>query len=254
MEQIGNLFILPHAQSLACCVGYDGCILKTSNEGISWSTYNVGVPGDLQAVFFVNENAGWTCNYGYGNILKSTEGGSAWSVQTSNLNPDLRSIYFIDDQNGWIVGALGEIYNTEDGGTGWLQQTSPVSSQLNTIKFINESTGWIGGNSGVILKYCIANYINTHMYQNKDLLRIAPNPFTSNSNLFFKLPNKNRINIKIVNLFGDIIITLIDNEIVDVGTHVIIIDAKNIKPGVYFAQLQLIEKDISIIRKIIILK
>lgn len=75
------------------------------------------------------------------------------------------------------------------------------------------------------------------LYQN------YPNPFNPSTKISFYLPIEKKISLKIYNQLGQVIRTLINDQILDQGEHAVIWDGKNdagklVSSGIYIAQLQ----------------
>jgi photosystem II stability/assembly factor-like uncharacterized protein len=70
------------------CVGDTGVILRTSNQGMNWTTINSGTDAALQSVFFANANVGYISGE-RGIVLKTTNGGVNW---LSEISPTLNTL------------------------------------------------------------------------------------------------------------------------------------------------------------------
>ena len=123
-----------------------GTILKTINKGINWDTLNSGIIDNLNSVFFVNADTGYTVG-DLGTILKTINGGIDWIFLPSPID-DLYSIYFKNDSNGFIVGFLGTFLKTTDGGNSWSETEIIGSGTLYSVHFPTLDTGYVAG-------YCI---------------------------------------------------------------------------------------------------
>jgi hypothetical protein len=69
------------------------------------------------------------------------------------------------------------------------------------------------------------------LYQN------YPNPFNSQTRISFYLPKLQKVALKIYNILGSEIATLVDEELTR-GVYNYIFDVSNLTSGVYFYQLQ----------------
>jgi hypothetical protein len=65
-----------------------------------------------------------------------------------------------------------------------------------------------------------------------------PNPFNPSTTIKFELAKTTRISLKIYNLLGELVTTLIDNELKASGTHTTTFDARSLTSGVYFYKLE----------------
>jgi len=165
-------------------------IFKTTNGGKIWKSQFFGSNGGgtTRAVYFLDENIGWTCgidadhyttdggenwslSYFPGNtciffidqntgwntadntqsnsgIYKSTDGGISWTPKSTQPSS---SIFFVNANIGWAVGASGNILKSTDGGETWNPKTSGTTSDLNCVKFYNSNLGMCVGNAGTVL-------------------------------------------------------------------------------------------------------
>lgn len=78
-----------------------------------------------------------------------------------------------------------------------------------------------------------------------------PNPFNPSTVISFKLPESNRVLLKVSGILGNEVATLVD-EIKDAGTHEVIFNAGNLPSGVYFYELvsgsQIIRKKMMLLK------
>lgn len=70
-----------------------------------------------------------------------------------------------------------------------------------------------------------------HLYQN------YPNPFNPTTTINFSLPQRNQVTLKVFNLLGEEVLTLVDGELPS-GKHSIIFNATEMASGIYFYQLK----------------
>jgi hypothetical protein len=69
------------------------------------------------------------------------------------------------------------------------------------------------------------------------LLQNYPNPFNPTTTITYDLPMRSRVTLKIFNVLGQEVATLIDGE-VEMGRHELRWDASGLANGVYFYRLQ----------------
>lgn len=88
----------------------------------------------------------------------------------------------------------------------------------------------------------IATYENIVSIENKSnsinylLAKNYPNPFNPSTNIFYTLPTNSRVSIKIYNLLGNLISTVVD-EYQSSGNYSYSFDASNLPAGIYFAKI-----------------
>jgi hypothetical protein len=70
------------------------------------------------------------------------------------------------------------------------------------------------------------------------LLQNYPNPFNPSTKIEFSLPVEGNVTLKIFNLLGEEVRTLISNELKSAGKHSVTFDAGNLATGIYIYRLQ----------------
>ncbi len=84
------------------------------------------------------------------------------------------------------------------------------------------------------------------------LLQNYPNPFNPSTKIEFSLPVEGNVTLKIFNLLGEEVRTLISNELISAGKHSVTFDAGNLATGIYIYRLQ--SGDFAGNKKMILLK
>ncbi len=223
---------------------------KTYNGGVNWSLAQT-IPGNGSvAYYFVNSQSGWSVGYN-NQIIKTTNGGTSWQRQYNNLSDFtlLRDIEFINSsaQIGYVVGFYNTILRTGNGGENWSMQESPVFSDYNAIEFVSDNVGWIVGSGGVILKTNSATLttLNSNIQSVPDKFELSqnyPNPFNPSTEIKYTLPKNSDVSIKVYDILGNEVKSLINNEFRNAGTFSIKWDGKNnsglnVSSGAYFYKM-----------------
>ena len=86
-----------------------------------------------------------------------------------------------------------------------------------------------------------------------------PNPFNPSTTIQYQLAFESQVTIKVFNLLGQEVATLMNNEEYPEGTYEIDFDASHLSSGVYFYRLNAIPTDdeglpIHLVRKMVVLK
>lgn len=120
--------------------------IKVVSYPSPWVYCGIASNYNLQDVFFIDKNTGWTVSLN-GVILKTTDGGTNWSVLSSSTY-SISGIHFINASEGWAVGN-GTILRTTDGGATWTYSNFGVN--IKDVYFINSYTGWIIGDKTIFM-------------------------------------------------------------------------------------------------------
>ena len=135
-------------------VGLNGLIMKTEDNGVSWSetvpTSSISVLNTITKTPNNTIFVGGTINNG---LYKSTDSGNTWSTITTNHgSSSISDIQFISDNIGYFTtagsgSAIRSIYKTIDGGDNWISISGNTSFPISllTVHFINENVGFLGG-------------------------------------------------------------------------------------------------------------
>jgi hypothetical protein len=97
-----------------------------------------------------------------------------------------------------------------------------------------EKSGIIAGKPSKVEGYVLTNY---------------PNPFNRSTTIQFTIPNETRVMLKIYNIFGQEIETVVNQKYLS-GTHIVKYDASGLPTGHYLYRLQ--TNDFSITKKMIL--
>jgi len=239
-------------------VGSEGNIIKTTDTGRTWENIPVGVVEDLWDITFVNRQTGFVVG-DFGRILKTTDGGQTWRKTDSGTQEDIYAIGFRNETEGWVGTETGLRY-TRDGGETW--QSVPqryIHGAIREIEFDRDGTGYAYTNTFygnepwsvrpfgdvfmVVLKeggVVIENTPAISPYQ-FTLSQNYPNPFNSTTHIRFSLPENASVSLKIYNIQGQLVRTLLD-EVREPGEHAVVWDGTTnagqlVASGVYFYRL-----------------
>ncbi|OGC23262.1 hypothetical protein A2291_08490 [candidate division WOR-1 bacterium RIFOXYB2_FULL_42_35] len=127
-------------------------ILKTTNEGTTWTTYEVAAsnPYDERAIYFLSSMEGYIAG-GAGRIYKTSNGGPNWTNDAAGSPSDIfYGLVFANSTNGCAVGNDG-IYVY--GGSSWAVVSSvSISEILYGVTYNTSSTRYyIVGADGKIM-------------------------------------------------------------------------------------------------------
>lgn len=221
-------------------------IYKTENSGLNWSLQfdNIG-NGEMQSLSFINLNTGYAVSLETWRVYKTTNGGSNWFLR--NILPDCfntHCIYFINENTGWVSGDCGQMFSTTNGGLNWFQQQTNTNSFLKSTVFINDSIGGAVGGGGIIINTTTGGAIvglepvSNSIPREFKLYQNYPNPFNPVTLIKYDLPKEVNVTIKIYDLLGREVATLVNNELKKAGRYELNWNAGNYASGVFFYRIE----------------
>ena len=221
-------------------------VQKTTNGGTNWfyvtsgintsSTYNGLSVVDANTVFASNSSS---------QIFGTTDGGANWA----NLNFPLTNIGtlfctdWLNANTGMVAGIYGTVGKTSNRGTSWeLSQTGGYTTM--GIDIVHPDTAFaVCGNAfgGEIYKY-VKTLTGTITWNNEvpseyRLSQNYPNPFNPVTKIKFTLPTDGIVTLKLFNVTGQEVKTLINGLGFRSGTITYDFDGSELSSGVYFYSL-----------------
>ncbi len=169
-----------------------------------------------------------------------------WSLATAS-NGDL------------YAGTNRGVFRSTDQGASWIQLNSGlVDTAVHSLGIfrVNGSQEYIyaGTGSGVFLSSSQITSVAAAYAAAPvtfQLLQNYPNPFNPSTVLEFVLPRSEHISLKIFNVLGQLVATLVDDQL-SAGRHAVRWDASAVSSGVYFYRLQ--STDFTQTRKLVLMK
>ncbi len=224
--------------------GHD--IYQTTDGGNSWVQQNSNTNNELYDIFFINQSLGWAVGFN-GTILHTINGGTPvelfsftaeaiendvllkWITATETNNKGFE-IHRKTDNTDWItIGFIdGQGTTTEQHAYTLLDRN--ISSRkyyyrLRQLDF-NGSFDYSG-----IVEVIVNNPVEYSLEQN------YPNPFNPSTSISYSIPEYSYITIKVFDILGNEIETLV-NEEKPAGQYEVTWTAAYLPSGVYFCQLK----------------
>lgn len=224
-----------------------GKIYRTVDGGDTWTVLAGGAQINFRNLLFIDSTEGFSFGYngpaGLAEIYSTKDSGQNWDTKGFK-NTVFSRIKFINKNKGWLIGAFGNIYCTSDGGDNWEEQFSYTHQDLYALDFIDENNGWAVGWWGTILHTTnggITSVDNKERLnsvpENFLLYQNYPNPFNASTTIQYQLPESGFITLKIYDLLGREIITLVNKE-QTAGRYEVNFNASNLASGIYFYQIK----------------
>ncbi len=229
-------------------VGAGGKILRTSNGGTEWLPQPSGTTNTLYAVSLIDSMNGWIVGSG-GIILSLTQG--------SNLvDPEMTTLLLNPINNSTGISTTAEfIWEGTPGAAFYevqisydsiftkilstftdLKDTSIVIDNLlnGTMYFWRVKTVDLAGFEKWSDPW---NFTTEELLINFTLYQNYPNPFNPKTRIKYDLPTKEFVKLKIYDIIGEEIVTLINEEQTP-GKYEVEFDGSNLSSGVYFYKIE----------------
>ncbi|OQY28475.1 MAG: hypothetical protein B6244_06910 [Candidatus Cloacimonetes bacterium 4572_55] len=176
-----------------------------------------------------------------GNVAASTDGGYNWIVMHPQGDYQDQSIPSLDQEPGYS--------GTSEG---WETANFDLSEFLGSVIAIRfraasdpgiSKAGWFIDNLLLDETIGIENEEGEIGSQRHTLSQNYPNPFNPNTTITFRLPTEERVSLKVYNISGRLVTTLVDNAVMIAGTHTVNWSGRNDKnesvgSGVYLYTMQ----------------
>jgi len=260
---LGNIYFLNNLTGyLASLLIPDSTygLFKSTDLGENWNYINNIDVGSGNALFYtmnyVNENLIFIFSKTPSNkyiLHKTTDGGNNW-IQTGEFS-NYKIIKFKNPNTGYLIDYTNYIWKTTNQGKVW-DSTKLSDGNIFDIEFTNDNTGYLTGSGGMIKKttnggVVAVQNISTSIPDEFILEQNYPNPFNPVTHLEFGISNWGFVTLKIYNILGKEIVTLI-NENKSAGTYSVEWNAADFPSGIYFYELKV--NKFSQTRKMILLK
>ena len=246
---LSNILCLASNSSVNLFASTDIGVYITSDDGTNWSNND-----KINNNAFINLIGTSSGNlYGVTStsfLYLSTNNGSSWQFLNSELQG--YSLGVFSTCKGVIIGSIFEdigvgetinkIYMLVDNGTHWQQVNYGILDTTKQYALAADSAGYVYAAADSIIyrtaspltgvsEYTVQILPTTELEQN------YPNPFSSQTEISFSLPESEHAAMKIYNTLGQCVATPV-NEQLFAGRHSVSWNANALPSGVYFYQLQ----------------
>ncbi|MBK8984198.1 MAG: T9SS type A sorting domain-containing protein [Ignavibacteria bacterium] len=173
----------------------------------------------------------------------STNGGANYATVTSpGTSGNINSL----EGNGtdwWATRTGNTVYRSTDGAATWTTAYTQTGASFNDMDFTLSNgcpVGWAVGSAGSVAK--MSNLVsvistNSEIPSSFSLMQNYPNPFNPSTKIAYTIPNNGLVTLKIYNLLGKEVASLI-NEVKSAGTYEVNFNGANLSSGVYFYRLE----------------
>ncbi|MDP2207277.1 MAG: T9SS type A sorting domain-containing protein, partial [Bacteroidota bacterium] len=239
----GNLNVLDiFANGNTLLAFRQGVLSRSTDFGQSWTDITNGIsPWDFMA--FATSGSRWFL--GAGGVRMSTDDGVSWTdifPSISNLQ-----VYALATAGDTLYAATDAIcYYTTNLGQSWTALPNSGLTGVPNFRALMVHGGYIyAGGQGIygsgawrqpIPGTTPVEQIDANVPDEFELMQNYPNPFNPTTTIRFGLHSASYVTLKIFNIFGQEVATLI-NEKRDAGQHSVQWNASGIASGVYFYRM-----------------
>ncbi|MCL5267855.1 MAG: T9SS type A sorting domain-containing protein [Bacteroidetes bacterium] len=271
---LASLAIAPSNDSILYA-GYTTGIYKSTDKGTTWHLVDLGPtvisgggvvldPKSADTAYAAVEVAG-----NLNAIFKSTDGGVAWLESDSGMNTEGRTIMSVAinpaNPSQVIVGLRSDsvagplCFESTNAGDSWISFTDglPSTGVVNCIVVDTSNNriycGFGGDSSGGIY---VRSTVTGIKGNGTNLLRFNraqnyPNPFNPTTKIHYQLPKDARVTIRIYDVLGREVATLVDGE-KPAGYHEVSFNGSQLASGVYFYRFT--APGVDVVKKMLLLK
>jgi photosystem II stability/assembly factor-like uncharacterized protein len=262
--EIGELhgLSIPTSKVVYAC-GSGGKMLASTNGGDDWISLFTPTSQTLNSIYFFDNERGFAVGDS-GTILYTSNGGVSprnnppslfrlLEPANENSMPVMRSITFmwqkaIDPNNDPVrytllissdTGATWKSYGPTSDTT--LQVQSPAQTPGRYFWTVIANDGMLATPSLDVFAFTKISVSDADGNSNKMpgdfvLHQNYPNPFNPSTTISFDLPTRSQVTLKVFNVLGQEVATLVDGE-VQAGRHRVLWNAPQNPSGVYFCRL-----------------
>lgn len=218
-------------------------LFKTTNGGDNWTEQSYPSPRNLWSMKMVSVDSGYIC--GDGGYLARTVNGSTWTQVSTPTNHNYTATDWKDFNNGVLGAGSGFVGRTTDKGQSWTLGNTGGSSVW-SVRMQHPDTVWVSQGFGFLHKFMrgITGVIEwkNDLPQSFVLKQNYPNPFNPVTKIEFALPKSGNVSLKVYDISGRLVSTLIDNLYLNPGKVSVTFDGSNFSSGVYFYRIDALGK------------
>jgi hypothetical protein len=219
-----------------------GGIFRSTNNGINWTVANNGLTNtDIYALLVSNTNV--FVGTASGCVFRTTNNGANWT--TASINAVINPVITLAKNVSYLFAGTrgGGAYRSTNNGSDWGDINSGLTNQkLNTF-LVNGSNLFAGTSGDGVFRRPLSEIVTSvdktvaGLPIDFVLEQNYPNPFNPSTTISFNLPIQSYVVIKIYDVIGRKVETLVNGEY-SAGSYSKIWNASSFPNGVYFYSLQ----------------
>jgi hypothetical protein len=233
------------------CGTVGGGVFKSTNGGADWTQFTVG--NNMIWSLGSTASAIFASSFGDG-LYRSIDNGTTWNKLDLNV-PFIYSIATNGSGKIYIASWANGVFESTDNGNTWTSLGMGGLGVSSVMVSNNSDNLFVGTKEGKIFMSMGQGVTgvddNSMLPATVELSQNYPNPFNPATTIQFALPEAGKFNLKVYNILGQEVVTLIDGEM-NAGIHKVNFDASRIASGVYIYKL--VGNNVNISKKMILMK
>lgn len=233
------------------CGTVGGGVFKSINGGANWTQFTVG--NNMIWSLGSTASAIFASSFGDG-LYRSLDNGATWNKLDLNV-PFIYSIATNGSGKIYIASWASGVFESTDNGNNWTSLGMGGLGVSSVMVSNNSDNLFVGTKEGKIFLSMGQGVTsvddNSELPATVELSQNYPNPFNPATTIQFALPEAGKFNLKVYNILGQEVVTLIDGEM-SAGIHKVNFDASRIASGVYIYKL--VGSNVNISKKMILMK
>jgi choice-of-anchor A domain-containing protein/uncharacterized repeat protein (TIGR01451 family) len=229
-----------------------GGVFKTT-DGINWTQLTIGY--NVIWAMGSSSTTVYAGTYG-GGLFKSVDGGLSWTKVTTLDVLFVYSLSIDASGNVFVSSLTNGVFESTDGGASWSALGMGGSGVCSVTTSSTSNNILAGTKDGKVFK--ISGQQATTEVNNLEQLPVDfklsqnyPNPFNPTTTIEFALPSAGKYALKIYNVIGQEVASLINNELT-AGYHTVTFNASRMASGIYIYRLS--GSNVNISKKMILMK
>lgn len=247
--------------------GQGGDVFSSSNYGLEWNIVSNGLPAKIINDFTSTEENLFVAVNAYNGIYRTSDFGENWfpsnpiisSTPNCLLAHNIENVHYLFSGNYYPNNEGSILYVSTNEGENWIS----ISDNLPNLSYsivmslsINDQYIFAGVNS-IVWRRPVQEILEiTKIEQDEsqmsfEIFHNFPNPFNASTIIRYHLPTVSNVTIKVYDLLGKEVKTLVDEE-KSAGVFEIIFNGEGLSSGFYFYSIQ--AGDFHKTRKMILLR
>jgi len=218
---------------------FGGGVFRSTNNGTNWTPANNGL---TNADVFALAVSGTNLFAGTGSrVFISTNNGTSWTPANNGMTYYVVYSIVVYGTN-LFAGTIGGVFLSTNNGTSWTEANTGLTNTPVAL-VVSGSNLFAGTDSNRVWRRPLSEMITDVEDQTSELpsqfilKQNYPNPFNPSTKISFTIPERSNVSLKIFNLLGSEVASLV-NEEKPAGSYGVDFNAANLPSGIYFYKLE----------------